>query len=204
MSTNLGNLTASGGHAAVEHIDDMVYLAVSLRNVGSGIAVCQGWAVRPDLPLDNPSHVPLEQFRLQSRDLYVPADDIGMWQGALRNPDDRVRAKVGEAIISGQPITIELLYSDQVGLQRTISRVRPDAGERLVAGEPESALVFGLGGATPGKPHAMATEAIRRDQQAAAERRAVVEDGPAVDLSAPTHRDRVRTRASAFSGAADV
>ena len=41
---------------------------------------------------------------------------------ALRNPDDRVRAKVVDAINAAQPITIELLYSDQVGLQRTISR----------------------------------------------------------------------------------
>ena len=40
-------VSASGGRAAVEHIDGVVYLAISLRNVGSGIAVCQGWAVRP-------------------------------------------------------------------------------------------------------------------------------------------------------------
>src|ERR1700683_3467708 len=40
-------VTAPGGHAAVEHIDGIVYLAISLRNVGSGIAVCQGWVARP-------------------------------------------------------------------------------------------------------------------------------------------------------------
>src|SRR5690242_5649719 len=34
---------ANGGHAAVEHIDGIVYLGVSLRNVGSGIGVCQSW-----------------------------------------------------------------------------------------------------------------------------------------------------------------
>ena len=39
-------VSASGGRAAVEHIDGIVYLAISLRNVGSGIAVCQGWVVR--------------------------------------------------------------------------------------------------------------------------------------------------------------
>jgi len=63
-----------------------------------------------------------EEFRLQSRDLYVPAGDIGMWQGALRNPDDPARATTAEAIDARRPITIELLYSDQVGLQRTITR----------------------------------------------------------------------------------
>src|SRR5881394_3832282 len=40
-------VSAAGGRAAVEHIDGAVYMAISLRNVGSGIAVCQGWAVRP-------------------------------------------------------------------------------------------------------------------------------------------------------------
>src|SRR5579862_3898064 len=117
-------VSASGGHGAVEHIDGAVLLAISLRNVGSGIAVCQGWTVRKGAgsSLTFPTHAPLEDFRLQARDLYVPAGDIGMWQGALRNPDDQARADVIDAIATGQQITIELLYSDQVGRQRTISR----------------------------------------------------------------------------------
>jgi hypothetical protein len=115
---------AAGGHAAAEHIDGNVYLAISLRNVGSGIGVCQGWTVRSGLNTTRtaPTPVPLEEFHLQTRDLYIPAGDIGMWQGALRNPDDPVRAATAEAIDARRPITIELLYSDQVGLQRTISR----------------------------------------------------------------------------------
>src|SRR5579862_1320842 len=65
---------AAGGHAAVEQIDGTVYLAISVRNVGSGIAVCQGWAARPGAGSsgDYPQHVPLEELRLQSRDLYIP------------------------------------------------------------------------------------------------------------------------------------
>ena len=59
-------VSAPGGRAAVEHIDGMAYLAISLRNVGSGIAVCQGWVVRPGLPLNYPVHAPLEEFHLQS------------------------------------------------------------------------------------------------------------------------------------------
>src|SRR5271168_1348056 len=106
-------VSVGGGHAAVEHIDGIVYLAMSLRNVGTGIAVCQGWAVRPGLSMDDPAHAPVDGFRLQSRDLYVPAGDIGMWQGALRNPDDTVRAEVADAIDMARPITVELLYSDQ-------------------------------------------------------------------------------------------
>jgi hypothetical protein len=115
---------ADGGRAAVEHHEGSVYLAISLRNVGSGIAVCQAWTARAGNSITRqfPTHAPLEDFRLQSRDLYIPAGDIGMWQGALRNPDDSVRADLVEAIESRQPLTVELLYSDQIGRQRTISR----------------------------------------------------------------------------------
>ena len=34
---------AAGGRAVAEHVDGNVYLAISLRNVGAGIGVCQGW-----------------------------------------------------------------------------------------------------------------------------------------------------------------
>src|SRR5437899_61414 len=73
-------VSAEGGRAAVEHEDGIVYLAMSLRNVGTGIAVCQGWTVRAGFGTrDFPTHAPLDAFRLQTRDLYIPADDIGMW-----------------------------------------------------------------------------------------------------------------------------
>jgi hypothetical protein len=115
---------ATGGHAVAEQVDGTVYLAISLRNVGSGIGVCQAWAVKPGLatPRTLADHASEEEFHSQSRDLYVAAGDVGMWQGALRNPDDPVRAVIAEAIDLGQPISIELLYSDLVGRQRTITR----------------------------------------------------------------------------------
>jgi hypothetical protein len=114
---------AEGGRAAVEHLDGAVYLAISLRNVGSGIAVCQGWAVRVgETSATDPTHVPLDEFRLQARDLYIPSGDVGMWQGALRNPTDTLRLQVVDAIDRRQAITVELLYSDLVGRERTISR----------------------------------------------------------------------------------
>ncbi len=117
-------ISAAGGHAGAEHVDGSVYLAISLRNVGSGIGVCQGWTVRTGFGTSQtmPTPAALEEFRLQTRDLYVPAGDVGMWQGARRNPEDPMRAAAAEAIDTRQPITIELLYSDQVGLQRTITR----------------------------------------------------------------------------------
>lgn len=115
---------AGGGRAAAEVVDEIVYLAISLRNVGSGMAVCQGWLFRPGESSSRtyPTHAPLEDFRLQTRDLYVPPGDIGIWQGALRNPDDPVRQQAARGIESRESITVELLYSDLVGRQRTISR----------------------------------------------------------------------------------
>ena len=117
-------VSAPGGRAAAELREGSVYLGISVRNVGSGMAVCQAWAVRPGFSSSRqlPSPAPEEEFRGQTRDLYIPAGDVGMWQGALRHPEDPVRAATAEAIEARQPITIELLYSDQVGGQRTITR----------------------------------------------------------------------------------
>jgi hypothetical protein len=117
-------VAAEGGRASVEQIDGSVYLAISLRNVGEGMAVCQAWAVAPSYERGEEAHRhgPLDAFRTQVRDIYVPAGDIGMWQGALRDPADEDRTRLIEALDNGESISIELLYSDLVGNQRTISR----------------------------------------------------------------------------------
>ncbi len=170
-------VNARGGHGAIEHIDGMVYLAISLRNVGSGIAVCQGWAIRlgSGSSSDLTTHAPLEDFHLQSRDLYVPAGDIGMWQGALRNPDDGSRAHVVDALENGETVTVELLYSDQVGRQRTISRfgLLP-AGDSFIASLTRH-WYLDWEGPRPDSLAMEAAEAVIRDQQAAVARRAAAE-----------------------------
>lgn len=114
---------ARGGHGVAEH-DGNLYFAISLRNVGAGIGVCQAWHVTAGLQISGVArdHAPEDQFRLQTRDLYIPAGDIGLWQGALRDRNDPTYQAVAEAIDSRDVVTIELLYSDQVGAQRTISR----------------------------------------------------------------------------------
>ena len=115
---------AGGGRSVAEHADGNVYLAISLRNVGAGIAVCQGWTVSTGLRSSRvaPDHQPESEFRTQTRDLYIPAGDIGMWQDALRDRQDPVCPAVAAAIDAREPITVELRYSDQVGEQRTITR----------------------------------------------------------------------------------
>ncbi len=114
---------ARGGHGVAEH-DGSVYLAMSLRNVGAGIGVCQAWHVTAGQMSASvaPDHAPEDQFRLQTRDLYIPAGDIGMWQGALRDRNDPTYQACAAAIDNRETVTVELLYSDQVGGQRTITR----------------------------------------------------------------------------------
>jgi hypothetical protein len=170
-------VSASGGHGVVEHADGIVYLAISLRNVGSGIAVCQGWAIRPgsSTTASLQTHAPLEEFHLQSRDLYVPAGDIGMWQGALRNPDDPIRAGVVDATETGQSITVELLYSDQVGRQRTISRFSLTSANDTWIAALNRHWYLDWDGPRPESLTLAAAEAVQRDHDAFAERRAAMD-----------------------------
>ena len=62
---------------------------ISVRNVGTGIAVLHGWHLLPELVLERGAHVtppPLEEFTTLTRDLYVAPGDIGFWQGSFRDP----------------------------------------------------------------------------------------------------------------------
>ena len=115
---------AEGGQGVAEHTNGNVYLAMSLRNVGAGIGVCQGWIATAGLRPTGmvPFHASESEFRTQSRDLYIPAGDVGMWQGALRDQSDPAFTDVASSIDAREPISIELLYSDQVGGQRTVTR----------------------------------------------------------------------------------
>ena len=117
-----------GGRAIIEITDDVVYLMINVRNVGAGIAVLHGWDVR-DIPpntsmLTNPiaPPIPADQFRLLSRDLFVPPDGTGFWQGGIREAGDPGRDTVLAGIQPGARVLVDLLYGDLEGGQRTISR----------------------------------------------------------------------------------
>jgi hypothetical protein len=110
----------NGGRASIELVDGYIYLAMSLRNVGAGIAVLQGWHPRLDYRPGQP-HADADEFRRQGRDLYVPTSGIGFWQGAVRDADDDAYAGLVAAIKERQRFIIELLYSDHEGGQRAIS-----------------------------------------------------------------------------------
>jgi hypothetical protein len=102
--------------------DGNIYLALPLRNVASGIAVLHGWHLWPRRAGIEDQHPEIEHFRTQTRDLYVPAGDISFWQAALRDAEDELYAPVRAAIASGGPLSLDLLYGDHEGGQRTITR----------------------------------------------------------------------------------
>ena len=124
-------VTVDASRGAAEFEDGNVYLVMSLRNIGAGIGVCQSWCVQLGLQRGINEPTPETEFRRQQRDLYIPAGDVGLWQGAIREASDPQHRGIADAIARNEPLSIELLYSDQVGEQRTISRFSliPFAGE---------------------------------------------------------------------------
>ena len=129
-------LPGGTGFAEVDGESDTVYLAMSVRNAGNGIAVMRSWRVWPE-QLTTQDRPGLDGFRRQTRDLYVAPADVGFWQAAFRDPDDPQRAGVAQAVKSRQPVTVDVLYGDYEGGQRLISRFllqpRADSGPWLVS-----------------------------------------------------------------------
>ncbi len=110
----------SGGIA--EATGAAIYLAISVRNAGNGIAVLHGWGVELDSPITQTESPPLDAFRRLTRDIYIAAGDVSFWQGALRDPAEPEFARLGELITARERIVLDLLYGDHQGGQRVISR----------------------------------------------------------------------------------
>jgi hypothetical protein len=111
-----------GGYAAVEERGSNLYFAAPLRNVGTGLGVLTSWRLRAGSK--HATELPdVETFVEQSRHLYVPARDLGFWQGAIRVGDtDRGDAdELRRAIETGERITLHLRYADQDGGHDTVS-----------------------------------------------------------------------------------
>jgi hypothetical protein len=124
------------GRALLHCQDDVIYLAIPLRNAGTGIAQLQGYRleaepagrVRAD-PLGPARHrrgdqpPDLASFAEQQRDLYVAPGDTGFWQAALRDPASPRHAATVQAITTGGRLTVDLLYGDLEGGQLTVTRL---------------------------------------------------------------------------------
>jgi hypothetical protein len=115
-------LRVEGGRGAAEATAHAVYLAIALRNVGNGLAVLDRWDFYADRARGDTPPRPPEAFRRLTRDLYISGGDLGFWQGALRDVDDPAFAAATAAINERHAMTIDLLYGDHEGGQRTITR----------------------------------------------------------------------------------
>ena len=111
-----------GGHAAAEATDAAIYLAIAVRNVGSGIAVLYGWCFRKDVEPGRGGHPPVEDFRSLTRDLYIAPGDVGFWQGAFRDPAEPAFAEARAAIEEPHRVSVDVLYGDHELGQRSITR----------------------------------------------------------------------------------
>src|ERR1700704_3536858 len=114
-------LHAPGGGGVAEATDEAVYLAIAVRNVGSGIAVMHGWYFHPQLEGDT-ERPDVGDFRRLTRDLYIPLGEVGFWQGAVPDPADAGFAQAREAIEEPRRFGIDVLYGDHELGQRSITR----------------------------------------------------------------------------------
>ncbi|MBV8162001.1 MAG: hypothetical protein JO265_13850 [Acidimicrobiia bacterium] len=115
-------IALEGGRAHAVVTDDVVYLALGIRNAGLGIAVLHGWYPRPATFAPNPTHADPSEFRRLNIDLYVPPGEPGYWESAIRGRDDPSWADVAGAVSERRAFMIDVLYGDQEGGQRVISR----------------------------------------------------------------------------------
>ena len=111
-----------GGRAHVETDNEVIYLAIGLRNLGSGIALLHGWYPWPERAFMTEPHGDADDFRRLVIDLYIAPGGTGYWEGAIRDPDDPMREGFLRTLKDREPFTIDLMYGDQEGAQRAISR----------------------------------------------------------------------------------
>jgi hypothetical protein len=111
-----------GGQAVAEEVNGVIYLAAAVRNAGQGVAVLHGWYCFPGWRPGENRPTPPDSFHRLTRDLYVPAGDVGFCQGAIRDPDDPARPALLAAILGHEQLSLDVLYGDHEGGQRSITR----------------------------------------------------------------------------------
>jgi hypothetical protein len=130
-------LVVPGGSATAECSEESVLIAASIRNVGTGIGVLQGWHFHPELE-PRAEHLQPEEFTRLTRDIFLAAGETGFWQGTFRDPASEAFDGARRALEGGGEWMLDVLYSDAEGGQRIISRYamrpRQDGGWLVIAG----------------------------------------------------------------------
>ena len=81
-------LKVEGGRAVAEVVGDVVDLAIALRNVGNGLAVLDRWDFYGERVTGDERRSP-ESFHRLTRDLYVPAGELGFGKAPSGTPTTR-------------------------------------------------------------------------------------------------------------------
>ena len=110
-----------GGEASFEVTGEVIYMAASVRNVGTGLAVLHGWHIGVGLRPER-SHPELPEFTDHLRDIYIAPGEVGFWQAAFRDPETTEFKEVGTAITAGESLLLHVLYGDFDGGQRVITQ----------------------------------------------------------------------------------
>jgi hypothetical protein len=111
-----------GGHGAAEVTGEAIYLALSIRNIGPGLAVLNAWKLYPDRSGLGGGQPKLDGFHQLTRDIYIAPHDVGFWQGTFRDSSETGYAEAAEVIAQRESFTIDVLYGDGEGGQRVITR----------------------------------------------------------------------------------
>ena len=115
-------IEVSGHGGTIELARENLYLAIGLRNGGSGLALIHGWRIEvSDQTGNRPPSV--DEFRRQQRDIYIPPGETGYWQGAIRDRSDPYYDEIRSAMRAGARVSVDLIYGDYEGGQRTITRI---------------------------------------------------------------------------------
>lgn len=111
-----------GGQGTAELVSDSIYFTMSLRNVGPGIAVLQGWDIRADIHERTSPYKAPEDFRRQMRDIYIAPNDMGFWQGSFRDRSEEMFGPLEAVVTQRLAFIVDVLYTNAEGGQRMISR----------------------------------------------------------------------------------
>jgi hypothetical protein len=111
-----------GGSATAEVTESVIYLSMSVRNVGNGIAILHGWRIEFARELVGMSRPAVEDFHRLTRDLYVAVGDVAFWQGTYRDPTEPDFAEVSARVAARERLVLDILYGDHQGGQRVVSR----------------------------------------------------------------------------------
>jgi hypothetical protein len=125
----------ANGQALVQQDAGIIYLAITLRNLGAGLAMLRGYRLQGEQasdvardPRGAAGHMRGDlapeprAFSPQQRDLLISTSRAGFWQAALRDPATPLHKEIAQAIDTRGRVTVDVLYGDHEGGQPSITR----------------------------------------------------------------------------------